>query len=789
MKPCVTVATIGVARTVAAKLWGVKRAAVVLLILAAGCSRPAPRFSLDNARAHVQMLAGTIGSRAVGTPENARARDYVIDQLRLYGYDVRVQETDARRAALGLTAHVSNIVAVKAGAERNAIALISHYDSSPHAPGAADDGLGVAVSLEAARVLAARPERRHTLMILVTDGEEAGLMGAAGLTADRDVMDRLQAYINVEATGNGGTAMLFETGPANGWIVKPWAKRAPHPRGASYAIEIYRRLPNDTDFSIFKRHDIPGLNFAAVDDSYAYHTARDTPDRVPDRALLSTGENVVETALALDTVDLRTRDGSNYTTFFDIGRTVAVSWGPGLSWSIAAAALICGMLAWFKTLAASVRMLGVWRWVLDVAWTLAGTALVAGAMIGGTWLLRAGRAVYHPWYARPGRMFLLLLALGALAGWIASRAGALLPSRAHGPRHPVFVWSVTLPLWVVLAAVVASTAPSAGYLWTLPLLVAGAGLLAVPAANAVAVRAVSIVILAVSGTLWLGDVVALLRFVIAVLGRLPLITPVWIYAALMLAAGAMIVPPLVAAIAATRPLVRPALGTPLLLAAVAVTGGLAYAAPAYTYDAPQRRAARVFVEPDAATATYEVASQEPGLDLDAGAPGGWFRATDTAAGSIPWPRFSLPFVFRTTAPSPGAAPAAVTAFTLKPVTAGTELTMTIAPRAAGLTAIFVAPEGVAPSRSNLPGIVQRGRWRAVYTAIPPDGVTWTASFKGGAESALPSAMAVIVSPRFPGGTGWQALPAWLPQQNAVWTLEAMWALKPPVTIAPVPALR
>src|SRR5262245_42971650 len=250
------------------------------------------------------MLAGTIGSRAIGTPENARARQYVIDQLTLYGYDVRVQETDARRPDIGTTARVSNIIAVKAGAERAAIGLMSHYDSSPDAPGAGDDGLGVAVSLEAARVLAARTDRRHTLFILVTDGEEIGLMGAAGLTTDRDVMDRVQAYVNIDATGNGGTAVLFETGPANGWMLKPWARRAPHPRGSSYAIEIYRRLPNDTDFSVFRRRDIPGLNFAAIDDSYAYHTARDTPDRLPDRTLLDTGENVVETIAALDGLDV-----------------------------------------------------------------------------------------------------------------------------------------------------------------------------------------------------------------------------------------------------------------------------------------------------------------------------------------------------------------------------------------------------------------------------------------------------------------------------------------------------
>src|SRR6478672_6824433 len=127
---------------------------VALLILSwaavtGACSRSAPRFSLDNARAHVEMLAGTIGSRPIGTPENQRARQYIVDQLRLYGFDVRVQETDARRPELGRTAHVANIIAVKRGAEPKARALVSHYDSPPESPGAADDGQGVAVSLEA----------------------------------------------------------------------------------------------------------------------------------------------------------------------------------------------------------------------------------------------------------------------------------------------------------------------------------------------------------------------------------------------------------------------------------------------------------------------------------------------------------------------------------------------------------------------------------------------------------------------------------------------------------------
>ena len=54
------------------------------LLATAGCSRPRGLFIEQNARSHVAMLAGTIGSRPAGTPANARARAYVIDQLKLY---------------------------------------------------------------------------------------------------------------------------------------------------------------------------------------------------------------------------------------------------------------------------------------------------------------------------------------------------------------------------------------------------------------------------------------------------------------------------------------------------------------------------------------------------------------------------------------------------------------------------------------------------------------------------------------------------------------------------------
>ena len=86
-------------------------------------------FNDTNALAHVSMLAGTIGSRPVGSPANARAREYVVDQLKQIGFEVRVQETDARRHELGRTARVANIIGILPGEKPDAIGLVSHYDS------------------------------------------------------------------------------------------------------------------------------------------------------------------------------------------------------------------------------------------------------------------------------------------------------------------------------------------------------------------------------------------------------------------------------------------------------------------------------------------------------------------------------------------------------------------------------------------------------------------------------------------------------------------------------------
>ena len=764
---------------------------LLALVLVASCSRTPALFSEQNARAHVQMLAGTIGSRPPGTEAHARARAYVIDQLRLFGYEVRLQETDARRPELGRTARVSNIIGVLPGTRREAIGLLSHYDSRADTPGAGDNAFGVAVSLEAARVIAAQANRQWTTYVLVSDAEEEGLMGAAALMSDAAVRDHLATYINVESTGASGPSMLFETGPANPWLIRPWARRAANPRGGSFALEIYKRLPNDTDFSILKRHEIPGLNFAIVGDSYVYHTARDTADRLSAKALRETGENVVAIVTALQSSDITTRMPGD-ATYFDVGGTAAVTYGVIGFWITTVLALALGGLAWVRVTRFLVVEEGAGRWILGLFWMLLAIAVTFAAMVGAVWALRAAREVYHPWYARPDRLFLMISAVGAASAWMMARAGRWIPSRAHGLRHPAVAWTYTLPVWILLSLAITWLAPAAAYLWTLPLLAAGIALLVAPTRSDAAVRAASVVVLAASATLWMRDTIDLLRFLVALLGRMPFVTPVYAYPALIAAAGLMIVPPFFAAVASATPLLRPALATGVTLAAVAVTSIAAWMAPAYTHEQPLRRYARVIQEPGATRALWQVGSLEPGLDLGEGAPGGW-TTTSPEVTSVPWGRIPQPFVFSALTDPLGPAPVTIGGYSAVPTEGanGTSLRVSVLPKEPSASISFVLPTGIVPARSNLPGVLRSGRWTATFVAPPPEGIAWEATFAGTTPQQLTALRVAVTTSGAPGGTGWQRLPSWMPQDHMVWTAWSTWVLDPsvPPPLEPVPPLR
>jgi hypothetical protein len=767
--------------------------------LLSGCAGRPNAFSDQNARTHVNQLAGAIGSRPAGSDANRRAREYLIDQLRFFGYTVRVQEAQAQRADLGHTAHVFNIIAIIPGARSAALGLVAHYDSRATTPGAGDDALGVAVALECARLLAARPARQHAVMVLLTDAEEDGLMGAAALVRDPEVTARLRAYINLDAVGADGPVPLFQTGPGNGWLVGAWARGRGVLRGGSYQVEIYERLPSDTDFSVLARAGIPGLNFAAVGDGYAYHTPRDTPDRLTSRAIADMGTAALATAESLDRADLAQRSPQQ-AVYFDVAGARAIVLRPSFSRALSVLAIVLATVALVRTSRVAARAGGATGIARTFAWAVAGILLVALALLGVTALLRESREVYHPWYAHPWRFWVLLALTLFVTVEILLRTGDRLPRGWRAVRHPSAVWMVTLVCWVAMAVAAEGFAPAAAYLWSVPLLALALVAGIAPAADRSGAGLAALIVLAVTGALWLPEGREMLRFGVPMFGRLPILTPLVVYPAAVLLIAAMVAPAVLAVDMATAPPLPDArltpgrrrlriLLTPALLVALSIAFAACYLAEAYTFERPLQRAVQYVADHATGRAVWEVAGVEPGLDVDLsrGAPAGWVPATGPPLTGVRATALPHPFAFR----APGAMQPAPIQATLRSASApggAIQVEVVVTAAEGGLTLLFVAPPGVVPARSTLPGVVRNGAWVASLAAAPAGTTVLSATFPAAAAARLGEMRVGAVDHGLPGGEGWLRQPAWLASARTVWHARSL-HLVVPAAGPPEPSLR
>ena len=298
-------------------------------------------------------------------------------------------------------------------------------------------------------------------------------------------------------------------------------------------------------------------------------------------------------------------------------------------------------------------------------------------------------------------------------------------------------------------------------------------------------RIASALVLAVVLILWADNLAVLGSFAVAVLGRLPLVTPPWIFPAIVVAGAIVCVPPAIAAVVGQRRLVRPAAATALALLTTAAAFGWAWTAPAYTEDRPLRRNARYVRDVTTGTAFWEVAGVEPGLDLSNGAPSGWTPVPSAPAGgegpardepalSVPLGSFGFPFMFRRIAPESEPRPEPPATATMAIDATSGLLTVRVQPAEPGLSVSVVLPDR--PTTASLPGTFRRGRWTARYAGIPLDGFAFSARLAtGGAADAVRVA---VVRAGLPGGMGPGGLPAWLPPERTAWDVHSIWILAP-----------
>jgi hypothetical protein len=287
-------------------------------------STPAALFSAERAMQHLATIAAE--PHPTGTEAAGKVRRQIVHELEGLGFEVTVQDTTSlndRYAAWGypvVAGHVQNVVARRRGtAGPPAVLLSAHYDSRELAPGASDDGYGTIVLLEAARALSARPPLRHDVVLLFTDGEEQGLLGAKAFVTDNPLAHDVAVAINVDCRGDRGAGVMVQTSDPASDLVETLARVAPNVSAASLSQEVYRRMPNDTDLTEFLRAGHAGVNFGNIDGFERYHQSTDTLANADPRTVQQLGDDALELASALGDRDALPVSATHDDVYFEAG--------------------------------------------------------------------------------------------------------------------------------------------------------------------------------------------------------------------------------------------------------------------------------------------------------------------------------------------------------------------------------------------------------------------------------------------------------------------------------------
>jgi hypothetical protein len=432
-------------------------------------SAPATEFSAARALDTFHRVLKEDTPHPIGSAANDAVRGRIVDELTRLGYQPQVQ-TAFDCGQYVNCATVNNVVArlegTEAGPDPNAAVLLAaHYDSVPAGPGDSDDGTGVAAVLEIARALKSLPAPRHAIILLIDDGEEAGLLGAHAFVDFNPLAKDVRAAVNLDARGTSGPSVMFETGSANDWVVRLYARHAVDPAASSIFYTVYQRLPNDTDFSVFKAAGFQGLNFAYVGDVVHYHTPLDNSANVSLSSLQHHGENAFPALVALANSDL-TNPPQRQAVYFDLFGHWLIQWQASrtLGFALVAAIVLVLQIAWMIR----IRRLNLQEFVWGmINWPVSMVVTGLLAFIVARLVHLAGKTPVN-WIAYPLPIETVFWSLAIAV----VTTHAILFARRAGFWG---LWAGAWTWWAVLAVVIAWQAPGVSYVLLVPV---GAAMLA-----------------------------------------------------------------------------------------------------------------------------------------------------------------------------------------------------------------------------------------------------------------------------------------------------------------------
>lgn len=233
------------------------------------------------------------GPKVVGSRENEElAFNYVFNQVHLIR-NASLKKEDIsidHQVASGVNfdsaiyKNLQNVLVRVQGETNHTVMLNCHFDSVPGSPGASDDIVMCTVMIELLRVISQEEAKeRHSIVFLFNGSEEEDLQASHAFITQHEWAKDVQAYINLESTGSGGREILFRSGPKHDWLIRMYRQSAPRPFGHGVAEELFETgvIPSATDFEIFRDDgEVPGLDFAYVEDGWRYHTRYDSIDYI-----------------------------------------------------------------------------------------------------------------------------------------------------------------------------------------------------------------------------------------------------------------------------------------------------------------------------------------------------------------------------------------------------------------------------------------------------------------------------------------------------------------------------
>jgi hypothetical protein len=395
-------------------------------------------------------------------------------ELSALGVSPEIQQTTAvsnRASNPFRAATVHNVVARLPGTgNTKAVLIMGHYDSVSTSYGASDDGAAVAAMLETLRALKAGPALKNDVILLFTDGEEPGLLGAEAFVNEHQLAKNLGVILNLEARGNSGPSIMFETSAQNGQLIAEFARAVDYPIATSLSYEIYRLLPNNTDFTVLKETGAPGLNFAYIDGVTTYHTLLDNVERIDERSLQHHGSNALSLVRHFGNLNLGIEPRRD-AVYFDVMGLILVHYSTFIALPLALITIglfvVVGVMGFRKGVLSVGKLIGAFlAFLVYVVITVAGVILV--------WLLVS--LIHRNYNQLPmGAPYNAHLYIISFVGLVICLISALflLLRRKLGPMN----LAMGALLWCLVLMVVTTVfLPGASYLFSWPLLFSLAGL-------------------------------------------------------------------------------------------------------------------------------------------------------------------------------------------------------------------------------------------------------------------------------------------------------------------------